>query len=146
MSRVHPVIVRSAVFCIVWSLLVLVSEMMGDHIVLAYSSVGRVMALYVMASVSFDLPQCVEVSALSMFSVGFALLMVFCVCFEKVSLGSSVSLRIFGSFTVGSVVLSICSVRVVLYSAGSGVKSVVVVFDALSLSWLSCVHLCISCR
>ena len=38
------------------------------------------------------------------------------------SLGSSVSPRIFGSLFVGSVVLLICSVSVVLYSAGSGCK------------------------
>ena len=36
---------------------------------------------------------------------------------------------------MGSVVLLICSVSVVLYSAGSGVKSVVVVLDTLRVSW-----------
>ena len=44
-SRVHPVIVLSAVFCCVCSLVVLVLDMMGDQIVLAYSRMGRVMVL-----------------------------------------------------------------------------------------------------
>ena len=47
---------------------------------------------------------------------------------------------IFGSLFVGSVVLLICSVSVVLYSAGSGVKSVVVVLDALRVSWFCMVQ------
>ena len=41
---------------------------------------------------------------------------------------------------MGSVVLLICSVSVVLYSAGSGVKSVVVVLDALRVSWFCMVQ------
>ena len=44
-SCVQPVIVRSAVFCTTCSLLVFVGEMMGDHMVLAYSSTGRVIVL-----------------------------------------------------------------------------------------------------
>ena len=44
-SDVHPVIARRALFCTVWSLDVLVSEMMGDHIVSACSMRGRVIAL-----------------------------------------------------------------------------------------------------
>ena len=53
---------------------------------------------------------------------------------------------IFGCLTVGSVVLSIVSVSVVLYCAGSGVKSVVVVLFALSFNWFACVHVCICSR
>lgn len=34
----------------------------------------------------------------------------------------------------------------VLYWAGSGVKSVVVVLEAFSVSWFCCVQLCICCR
>ena len=74
-SSVHLVIVRSAEFCIVCSLLVF--DMMGDQIVLAYSRMGLVIALYVMLSVSFDFPQCVVVSAFTMCIVCLA----FCVVF-----------------------------------------------------------------
>ena len=56
-SRVHPVIVRRALFCTVCSFLMLVSDVMGDQIVLAYSMTGRVIVLYVVASVSFVFPQ-----------------------------------------------------------------------------------------
>ena len=47
---------------------------------------------------------------------------------------------------MGSCVLFICSVSVVLYSAGSGVNSVVVVLPALSVSWFCLVHSCICCK
>ena len=43
-------------------------------------------------------------------------------------------------------VLFICCVSVVLYSAGSGVKSVVVVLDVLRVSWFCLVQSYISCR
>ena len=42
--------------------------------------------------------------------------------------------------------LLICSVSVVLYFAGSCVKSVVVVLDALRVSWFCLVQLYIFCR
>ena len=45
---------------------------------------------------------------------------------------------------MGSVVLLICSVSVVLYSTVSGVKSVVVVLDALMVSWFCLVQSYIS--
>ena len=41
----------------------LVAEVMGDPMVLAYYSVGQVIALEVEAMVSLFLPQCVVVSA-----------------------------------------------------------------------------------
>ena len=41
----QPVIVRRALFCIICSLFMLVVEIVGDHIVEAYSSMGREMAL-----------------------------------------------------------------------------------------------------
>ena len=106
-SRVHPEIVLSAVFCCVCSLFMFVLEVIGPHIVFAYSSSGRVMVLYVFESVSFDLPQCVVVSVLSMLSVFCDLLIVFCMCVLNVSLGSRVSPSIFGVLTVGSIVLFI---------------------------------------
>lgn len=81
-SSVHPVIVRIALFCVVCSLDMFVSEAMGDHIVLAYSVMGRVIVLYVVVSVSLFLPQCVVVSALSRLIVCVAFLFVFCMCVE----------------------------------------------------------------
>ena len=44
-SCVHPVIVLSAMFCTICSLFVLVFAMIGDHVVFAYSSMGRVIVL-----------------------------------------------------------------------------------------------------
>ena len=67
-----------------------------------------------------------------MLMVFFDLVAVFCMCFPKFNFGSKVRPRILGSLQVGSIVLSIVRVRVVLNSAGSGVKSVVVVLDAFS--------------
>ena len=81
-SSVHPVMVRRAVFCIVWSLVMLVSDVIGDHIVLEYSIMGRVIVLYVVASVSFDFPQCVVVRVLIRFIVCVARFCVFCMCVE----------------------------------------------------------------
>lgn len=81
-SSVHPVIARRALFCTVCSFDVLVSEMMGDHIVLACSMMGRVIALYVVASVSLVFPQCVVVSALIRLIVFVARWCVFCMCVE----------------------------------------------------------------
>ena len=65
-SSVHPVIVRSAEFCIVCNLFMFVFDMMGDQIVPAYSRMGLVIVLYVMLSVSLDFPQCVVVRAFMM--------------------------------------------------------------------------------
>ena len=56
-SRVHPVVIRSTLFCTVCSLLVFVSDIIGDKIVLPYSSVVRVMAVYVLSNVSFEFSQ-----------------------------------------------------------------------------------------
>lgn len=90
--------------------------------------------------VSFDLPQCVEVSAFSSFVLALALVVVFFMCGVNVSFVSKVRPSIFGCCTVGSVMLSAVSASSVLYSAGSGVNSVVAVFVALSVSWLFFVH------
>ena len=46
-SRVHPVAILRAAFCIICILFMLVCEIIGPHIVFAYSKMGRVMALYV---------------------------------------------------------------------------------------------------
>ena len=66
-SCVHPVAILSAVFCIICSLPMLVSDALGDHTVEAYSSTGLVMALYVASMVSLCLPHYVEVKILKDF-------------------------------------------------------------------------------
>ena len=53
---------------------------------------------------------------------------------------------ILGFFTVGMTTLSMLSVSCVLYSAGSGVKRVLVVLSGLRWSWFCCVHEAISCK
>ena len=53
---VHPVAILSAVFCVICSLLMFVSDANGDHMVETYSSMGLVMALYVARIVSFCFP------------------------------------------------------------------------------------------
>ena len=80
MSFVHPVAILSAVFCTICSLFILVLAAVGDQIVLAYSSVGRVIALYVVVIVSFCFPQFVDVSALSILRVFPAFCLVFSMC------------------------------------------------------------------
>ena len=55
-SVVHPVAILSAVFCVICSLLMFVSDASGDHMVQTYSSMGHVMALYVVMIVSFCSP------------------------------------------------------------------------------------------
>ena len=66
---VHPVAILSAVFCIICSLSMLVSDALGDQMVEAYSSTGLVMTLYVTSMVSLCLPHFVEVRTLSMLIV-----------------------------------------------------------------------------
>ena len=51
-SCVHPVAILSAVFCIICSLSMLVSDALGDYMVEAYSSTALLMALYVASMVS----------------------------------------------------------------------------------------------
>ena len=55
-SRVHPVVKRSSVFCAVCSLFVVVSDIIGNQRVLPYSSIVLLMAVYVLSSVSLDFP------------------------------------------------------------------------------------------
>ena len=88
----HHVVIRSAVFCI---LFVFVSDIIGDQIVLPYSSVVLVMALYVFNSVSLDFPPYVVVGAFSIFVAFFAFSVVFCTCFARVCQGSNVRPSIF---------------------------------------------------
>ena len=65
MSVVHPVAILSAVFCVIYSLLMFLSDASGEHMVETYSSMGLVLALYVARIVSFCFPHAVDVSALS---------------------------------------------------------------------------------
>ena len=64
-SGAHPVALLIAVFCVICSLLMFVSDASGDYMVETYSSMGLVMALYVAKIVSFCFPHVVDVSALS---------------------------------------------------------------------------------
>ena len=64
-SVVHPVAILSAVFCVICSLLMFVSNAIGDHIVEMYSGMGLGMALCVSRIVSFCFPHVVDVSDLS---------------------------------------------------------------------------------
>ena len=132
-SVVHPVAILSAVFCVICSLLMFVSDAIDDHMVETYSSMGLVMALYVAMFVSFCFSHVVEVSVLSICIVLRAFVVVIYMCLLYVSLGSRVSPSIFGLMFLGSVMLFICSSSCVLYSAGSGVKRVHVVLSGLGM-------------
>ena len=54
-SVVHPVAILSAVFCVIGSFFMFVSDASGDYIVETYSSMGLVMVLYVAMIISFCL-------------------------------------------------------------------------------------------
>ena len=112
-SCVHPVVMRSAVFSTVCNLLVLVSDIIDDQIVLPYSSVILVMAVYMFSSISLDVLQCVQVRAFSSFVVFFVL----SVMFEKVYLGSNVRPNIFMSVLMVSVLSFMVNFRFVECSA-----------------------------
>ena len=79
-SVVHPVAILIAVFCVICSLLMFVSDAIGDHMVETYSIMGLVMALYVARIVSFCFPHVVDVSALSICIVLRAIVVVICMC------------------------------------------------------------------
>ena len=101
---------------------------------------GLVTVLYVFVKVSLFLPQWVEVRAFSILIVFSALSFEVLICSLNVSLGSKVSPSILGLRIVGSRVLSSCSDSSSLYSAGSGVKSVVTQYSILSSSLLVASH------
>ena len=85
---------------------------------------GQVIALNVETINTFSLPHLIEVSAFRMLSVCFALVMMTFIFCGNVSFVSKVIPRIFGCFIVGNVWLFNLSDRILLYSAGSGVKNV----------------------
>ena len=130
---VYLVAILSVVFCVICSLLMFVSDVIGDHMVEMYLSMGFVMALYVARVVSFCFPHVVDVSALSICIVLRAFVVVISMCLLYVSLGSRVSPGSFGLMFMGCVMLSICNTSCVLYSAGSGVKRVHVVLSGLRM-------------
>ena len=129
-SVVHPV---DAVFCVICSLLMFVSDASGDNIVEMYSSMGHVVALYVAMIVSFCFSHVVDVSALGICIVLCVFVVVISMYLWYVSLGSRVSPSIFGLMFMGSVMLSICSSSCALYSAGSGILRVHVVLSGLRM-------------
>ena len=104
-SVVHPVTILNAVYCVICSLLMFVSNASGDHMMETYSSMGLLMALYVAMIVSFCLPHVVDVSALSICILLRALVVVISMCLLYVSLGSRVSPSIFGLMFMRSVML-----------------------------------------
>ena len=81
-SVVHPVAILNVVFCVICSLLMVVSDASGDHMVETYSSMGLVMALYVAMIVSFCFSHVVGVSALSICIVlrAFVVVISMCLC------------------------------------------------------------------
>ena len=89
-------------------------------------------ALYVCIKVSFCFSQLVEVSAI-IFSYFFAFKIVCAICGLNVCFESNVNPKIFGCVMVGRIMLFIFRCKILLYWAGSGVKSVVVVLSALSV-------------
>ena len=113
-SLVHPVAILSAVFCVICSVLMFVSDASGDHMVETYSSMGLVMDLYVAMIVSICFPYVVDASALSICIVLRALVVVISMCLLYVNLGSTFSPSIFGLMFMGSVIwlftLKLCAV------------------------------------
>ena len=126
-SVVHPVAILSAVFCVICSLclmlLVTICWKRTQVWVLLWLCMLR-------GSFPFVSPHVVDVSALSICIVLRAYVVVISMCLLYVSLGSRVSPSIYGLMFMGSVMLSICSSRCVLYS---GVKRVHAVLSGLRM-------------
>src|SRR5678815_1568590 len=96
--------------------------MFGDQTVLAYSMAGRAIVLKVARSVSFCLPQSVEVRALRTFKVDSTFPLVTLACSPKLKLVSRVRPKILGCFTVGMVILLMERSRVYICSRVQGVN------------------------
>ena len=132
-SAVQPVMTRRALFCTICSFCRFVSDIVGDHTVLAYSITGRMIVLYVVCRVSFCLPHEVAVSAFSILIDESAFSLVILVCSPKLRLVSSVRPRIFGCLTVGIMTLLIERLSVMLCSWVSGVKRDAVDFSGFNM-------------
>ena len=97
-----------------------------------------VMAVYILSSVSLDIPQCVVVRAYSIFVVFFVLSVVFRMCFENVYLGHNAKPNIFVIVRGICVVYSFVSVIVsVLLKALLGVEEIAlfVILKSLELDY-----------
>ena len=96
-------------------------------------------------SVSFCLPHPVAVSAFMICRGLCACTEMLWMCVLYVSFGSKVRPRTFGCVAMGSALLFIVRSRLLVYSAGSGVKRVHVVLSGLRMKLFIRVHVCISC-
>ena len=142
-SVVHPVGILSAVFCVICSLLMFVSDASAGHMMETQLSMGLVM---LRGSFPFVFAMLL-MSVLSICIVLRAFVVVISMCLLYVSLGLSVSPNIFGLMFMGSVMLYICSSSSCgQYSDGSGVKRVHGVLSGLRMRFFVCVHVCIFCR
>ena len=86
------------------------------------------------------MPHLVDERTLSIGSVLDALNAVLSMSLLYVCLGSRVRPSIFGFVIMSSVLLLICRFSLLLYSAGSGVTRVHVVFSVLRIRLFACVH------
>ena len=87
-SVVNPVAILSAVFCVICSFFMFVSDVSGDPMAETYSSMGLLMALYVASMVSFCFLNVVDVSALSICNIVRVFVVVLSLCLLYVSLRS----------------------------------------------------------
>ena len=127
-SWVYPVAVLNATFCMTCNLFMLVEYARGDHMEEAYFRAGLMTALWVAMSVSFCLPHPVAVSVFIICSGLCACTEMLWMCVLYLSFGYKVRHRTFGCIAMGSAVLFILRCRLLLYSAGSGVNRVQVVW------------------
>ena len=132
-SCVHPVEVLNAAFCMTCSLLMLFEDARGDHIEEAYSRSGLITTLYIAMSVSFCLPHPVALSAFMICRGLCACTEMLWMCVLYVSFGSKVRPRTIGCVAMGSALLFIIRSRLLVYSAGSGVKRVQVILSGFRL-------------
>ena len=79
-----PVAILRAVFCVICSLLMFVSDAIGVYMVETYLCMGLVMALYVARIVFFCFPHVVVVSALNICIVLHAFVVVIYMCYMRV--------------------------------------------------------------
>ena len=102
-EEVHPVISRSALFCIVCSVWMWVLAKLQCQAGEAYVRVGRIVCLNSVVRFSFEHPSSVAASAFMTFSFFRALFLTVSVWCLKVMPGSKVSPRIFGCLFRGKV-------------------------------------------
>ena len=97
-------------------------------------------------SVSFCLPHPVAVSAFMICRGLYTCTDMLWMCVLYVSFGSKVTPRTFGCVAMGSALLCICSSRLLVYSAGSGVNRVQVVLSVFSMRLFCFVQAKTFCR